>query len=365
MQFEITPEQRFIEAGNENIAWCGRIDDSVPGARRLIFPYSSATLRFTSPYVQVIVRNHVLPEDGRETSLGVVLDGKEDRQTKVILEHRDGEQVLTLAEGLDGSEHTVFLFKRSDDFYEVEILGFVLAESGKILPPPKQPRKCIEFYGDSVTAGEVSEAVKFARKPDPENHGEYNNSYYSYAAITARLLNARVHLSAQGGIALLPHTGYFRQPNTVGMTEVFDRVRFNPEMGELAPWDFARFTPSVVVVAIGQNDDFPENYMRDDPRGEKAKAWMDAYRNFILSLRSRYPKAYIILTTTILNHAPQWDRAIGRVCAGLQENDDKIYHFLYCNNGRGTPGHVRVPEAEVMALELRAFINGLGTEVWR
>ena len=172
-------------------------------------------------------------------------------------------------------------------------------------------------------------------------------------------------LSAQGGIALLPHTGYFRQPNTVGMTEVFDRVRFNPEMGELAPWDFARFTPSVVVVAIGQNDDFPENYMRDDPRGEKAKAWMDAYRNFILSLRSCYPKAYIILTTTILNHAPQWDRAIGRVCAGLQENDDKIYHFLYCNNGRGTPGHVRVPEAEVMALELRAFINGLGTEVWR
>ena len=109
MQFEITPEQRFIEAGNENIAWCGRIDDSVPGARRLIFPYSSATLRFTSPYMQGIVRNHVLPEDGRETSLGVVLDGKEDRQTKVILEHREGEQVMPLAEpcspelGISGS----------------------------------------------------------------------------------------------------------------------------------------------------------------------------------------------------------------------------------------------------------------------
>ena len=85
----------------------------------------------------------------------------------------------------------------------------------------------------------------------------------------------------------------------------------------------------------------------------------------VRSLRAKYPKAYIILSTTILNHAPQWDRAIGQVAVTLQsEGDDRIYHLIYSRNGRGTPGHLRIPEAEEMAIELRAFINSIGPQVW-
>ena len=38
---------------------------------------------------------------------------------------------------------------------------------------------------------------------------------------------------------------------------------------------------------------------------------------------------------------------------------EKIHHFLYSLNGRGTHGHIRIPEAEQMGRELSAFIDSL------
>ena len=64
----------------------------------------------------------------------------------------------------------------------------------------------------------------------------------------------------------------------------------------------------------------------------------------------------------ILNHNANWDRAIATVCQKL--GDAKIHHFLYSNNGRGTPGHIRRPEAERMAEELSAFVETLGDDIW-
>ena len=49
------------------------------------------------------------------------------------------------------------------------------------------------MYGDSVSAGEVSEAVEYTGKPDPEHNGQYSNSWYSYAWMTARRLDAEIH----------------------------------------------------------------------------------------------------------------------------------------------------------------------------
>ena len=33
------------------------------------------------------------------------------------------------------------------------------------------------------------------------------------------------------------------------------------------------------------------------------------------------------------------------------------HHFLYRRNGAGTPGHIRIPEAEEMAEELAGYIE--------
>ena len=64
--------------------------------------------------------------------------------------------------------------------------------------------------------------------------------------------------------------------------------------------------------------------------------------------------------TTLLGHDPSWDQAIDEVCRGMQ--DEKLRHFLFRRNGSGTPGHLRIPEAQEMAEELSAYIEELDIE---
>ena len=60
----------------------------------------------------------------------------------------------------------------------------------------------------------------------------------------------------------------------------------------------------------------------------------------IRELRETYPKAVILLTTTLLCHDESWDRAIEEVCRRI--HDDRIRHYLYRRNGCGTPGKHRI-----------------------
>ena len=41
-----------------------------------------------------------------------------------------------------------------------------------------------------------------------------------------------------------------------------------------------------------------------------------------------------------------------------------MHHYMYKRNGAGTPGHLRIPEAEEMAEELTAYIESLGDGIW-
>lgn len=103
--------------------------------------------------------------------------------------------------------------------------------------------------------------------------------------------------------------------------------------------------------------------MAEDYDCEKSVYWREKYKKLILDLRKHYPKAVIILATTILCHDKSWDNAIEEVCQELK--DSNVHHFLYSKNGCGTPGHIRIPEAEQMSDELSAYINALGEDIWK
>ena len=201
----------------------------------------------------------------------------------------------------------------------------------------------------------MSEAVDYVGKADPVHNGEFSNSWYSYAWMTARKLNAKLHNISQGGIALLDGTGYFGAPGYLGVESCYDKIQYLPDLGEVKQWDFSRYTPDVVVVAIGQNDAHPDNYMPEDYDGVKAKRWRERYEWLIRRLMQLYPEAKIVLATTILMHDAAWDRAIDDVCRRIASG--RVHHFLYKRNGAGTPGHIRIPEAQEMSEELAAFIQ--------
>lgn len=345
----------WIDLDHENLQYSGRIDVSNPKRPEFIFPASSLSFSFKGTGAAVVICNHGAYWDNY---LGILIDGK---QEKALLP-KTGSVRIVLAENLLEEEHQIMIFKRQDSCHEFAVEGLELFDGGELLPMQEKPYRKIEVYGDSVSAGEVSEAVAYVGKEDPEHNGEYSNSWYSYSWMTARKLNAQLHDIAQGGIALLNGTGWFAAPEFVGMEDVWDKVHYNPELGGATTWDFGNYVPHVVIVAIGQNDNHPRDYMKEDPDGEQAQRWRKAYKAWIQEIRHRYPRAVILLTTTILEHDVSWDQSIEQVCREL--DDEKIIHFLYSNNSAGTPGHIRIPEAEQMAEELSRFIEEMPKNIW-
>lgn len=346
----------MISPQHPDLQYMGRIDFANPNAPDFIWPYSMVKLRFTGSRADVLLENRRVCW---ESYLGVWVDGV---QNAVRIPEDEKEVRLPLIGGLGEGWHELTVFKRMDSCHVFSFHGLLLEEGAVTAPPAPLPQRRIEVYGDSVSAGEVSEATEYVGRPDPEHHGEYSNAWYSYAAITARRLGAQLHDVAQGGIPLLDGTGWFAAPFYPGMESVWDKLQYHPELGPAKLWDFSRYTPQVVVVAIGQNDSHPVEFMKDDYDGPQAVRWRETYRRWILALRAKYPQAQIILATTILGHDESWDRAIGEVCRSL--GDAAVHHFLYTRNGCGTPGHIRIPEAEEMAAELSAFIESLGEGIW-
>lgn len=381
----------LVRPDAEYYGYSGRIETADPEAPVFAWACSSVSFRMKGKEAVLLIENR---HSYYENSLGVLVDG--EYRGKIVLhdgdremgedwnqfsfrlstdnvkclqeEHtveKEGIRFYDLSAFLDGEEHLVTVYKRMDACHYFTFHGILTQKESISGMPPRKPLRRIEVYGDSVSCGEVSEAVLRCGMDDPDGHnGKYSNSFYSYSWILARKLGAELHDVSQGGISLMDGDGYFNGPDCTGMLSCYDKTLYHPGLGKTTPWDSGKYIPHVVIVAIGQNDAHPVNHMGEDYDGAMAKHWREEYRRFLELLRTAYPKAQIILTTTILGHDPAWDRAIGQVAEEMNSTDGKVHHFLYSQNGCGTSGHIRRPEAERMAEEMKEFIESLGEGVW-
>lgn len=342
-----------IDADHELIRYTGRIGFEDP--KQPLFTWVCSSLRF-----MLKGNKCVLKIDNKrlywKSILGLIVNGAEMR-----LDLQDGMQEIDISRHLIDDVNDVLVYKRQDSCHNFSFAGMEI--EGELMPLPERPARRMEVYGDSVSAGEVCEAMHCVGQSDPQGHdGIFSNSWYCYGWQTARALGAELHDIAQGGIALHDKRGWFNAPDYIGMQSCWDKVNYNPNLGPVTDWEFAKYVPHVVVVALGQNDANPDNYMKNDPEGDKAREWKRDYTDFIRGLRAKYPKATILLAMTVLGHDKEWDDAIEDVCNGLQ--DARVHHFLYHRNGRATPGHPRMSEHTEMARELTAYIRGLGDAIW-
>lgn len=340
-----------IVSNDRKLKYSGRIDWTDPAAPVFIFPCTSVCMGFTGKMLKIHVANRRIYWD---SYLGYILDGV---QGKVKLPD-DGEECIDLSDLISGEgSHEIMIFKRQDACHVITFYGFEIEDDSNIIALEEKTVCKMEVYGDSVSAGEVSEAVAYTGKEDPKHDGEYSNSWYSYAWMTARKLGAEIHNIAQGGIALMDGTGWFYEPDYIGMESVWDKVNYIPDFGQIVPWDFSQYTPQVVLVAIGQNDSHPYDFMKENYNCSQSKRWREHYKAFLLNIRERYPDAYVICCTTLLKHNDAWDCAIDQVVGEVC--DKRILHYTFSRNGKGTPGHLRISEAEEMAEEMAAYIRKL------
>ena len=344
-----------ISSQSDRIRYTGRIDHQADGAH-FYWPGSYAAVRFTGTTLSCEITANVV---WGTVCLGLIVDGRLSR-VPLNKENNGKKMTFPLGEWLEPDQvHEVMLFKQMDCSNSYVLHSF--ATDGAFCEPPEKEKTRLEFYGDSVTAGACVEAVDYVGRTDPSsNDSSYDNAWWAYSWQTARLLNAECHLTAQGGIAVLPHTGYFHYPAQIGMDETWDRLCYFPEAGEYTKWDFSRFIPHAVVFALGQNDHHNALTEQDDLKCEGAhKAlWKSEYKKIARGVMAHYPAGTpFVFITTLIRHEREWDAAITEIVAELKAEGFNAHQYLFRRNSDGTNGHPRIPEQTEMAEELAAFLK--------
>ncbi len=238
------------------------------------------------------------------------------------------------------------LFKRTEwDKGKTWFYGFETSRRTKILAPPVPPKRKIEFFGNSITCGYAMEDSSDKDSP----HGYFENNYLSYAAITAQYFNAQYHCTSKSGIGIL--VSWF----PLIMPEMYDRLDATDSTSK---WNFKKYTPGVVVINLFQNDSWIVN-MPDNPQfksrfGNKAPGEdfiINAYKNFVASIRNKYPDASIICALGNMDATRQGSSWPGYIQQAVEQlHDPKIYtHFFKYKN---TPGHPKVAGQKAMATSL-------------
>jgi hypothetical protein len=339
---------------DKNLRYMGRIDFAAPDAPEFYWPGSLVQFRFTGSALSFQIRNHSYDAgNGNGLSLGLILDGKQ-QQLRLSAEN-DTVQTVTVPVTGDGA-HTAVLFKRQDGPHYYALCGITLAD-GAAVSPLELPSLKIEAYGDSVTAGSWVEICDRVGQTDyPDYTAKHDNAWHSYAMQTGRLLNAQVHLTAQGGIALLDGTGYYENGD-VGMETAYTKMSYQPASGKLTDWDFSRYVPDVVTFAIGQNDHHVGTEDNLIPDAEKRERWLDTYCRIIRDLMEKYPKAQFVLLLTVLMHDEYWEQMLDEACARI--GSSRVTRLRFTRSGKATPGHPRIPEQCEMACELTEYLRGL------
>lgn len=346
MAYSIEKGRKFISPDSGFFQFTGRIDFDNPKRPVLIFPATSAEIIFTGTYVAAVLKNIDFQE---HTYFGAFIDGV---QQSFELKKGRQDELYVLADNLQPGEHTLKLFKRMAAAHYVELCGIITDENSQLKAPERKYDLKLEVYGDSVSAGEVSEALYYEGMSDPIHNSQYDNAYFSYPCILSRRLNAELHDIAQGGIALFDGTGYYCSDMLTGMESCYDKLEYSPYY-ERKNWDFSKWTPDAVIIAIGQNDANPEPERIKTP--EYRRKWKDAYIAFLNDLRTKYPAAKFVLMLTVLRHDPTWDAALEEIAQEIGSPD--VTHFKFRRNGDATDGHPRATEQTEMAEELLRFFK--------
>ena len=150
-------------------------------------------MNFTGRYIAI-----TLDDQYGKNYFNAFVDG--DLTHPIIIHAQQGEHEYVIADHLKKGKHGLLFTKRTEgEEVATTINSFTLANHAKLLSPPPRPTRHIEFFGDSITSGMGDES------PDngPDDRLQDKNSFMSYAAITARNLNAEIHMTSQSGIGIM------------------------------------------------------------------------------------------------------------------------------------------------------------------
>lgn len=224
-------QDKLLKFDDQRITYSGRTNFKTDAAE-LSWPGASVKINFTGTGIGA-----VLKDQDTSNYYNVILDGKVISKIRPDTSRKN----YTLASGLSSGKHTLELFKRTEwDKGKTWFYGFMPIKEASLLPASKLQKRKIEFYGNSITCGYATEDYK-----NDSSIGYFENNYLSYAAITARHFDAQYSCIAKSGIGVL--VSWF----PLIMPEMYDRLDATDSTSK---WDFAKYTPDLVVINLFQND---------------------------------------------------------------------------------------------------------------
>lgn len=339
----LTPGGTWIKPSDEHIQYVGRFSFQNPDAPAFTYPGVQINARFEGTSLKMKAK----PMSGY---FMVQID--ECEPFKVSF-NAPKDSIVTLAVALRNEAHDVRIMYAMEGYQRMpEFWGFGLDEGRKLLDPPYQPVRKIEFIGDSMTCGYGVETTNAEEKYSDETE----NHYYTYAALTARALKAQHSVVARSGIGVYRNYSGPKTGNADCMPRIYDRTLFGVDS---LKWDFSTYVPDVICVNLGTND------VSTDPYDKNMLE--NAYRDFYYTLRAHNPEAKIVflsgcmLVGTRLQHIQYAMDAVVR--QARLKGDKNVYRFDLSNQtgdlGYGASWHPSFWQQEKMANELTSYLRAL------
>lgn len=337
-----TRQKLVVDYSNPQIAYSGRIDSSNVKGAELYWSGTSIKFNFEGESISALIQD----EKGDNYYNIIIDDG-----STFIFRPDTTKQYYQLASKLPKGRHKIEIFKRAEwNRGKTTFYGFKIEGCAKVLPKPKPYKRSIEFYGNSITAGYAVEDLSGKDSPD----STYTNNYLSYSAITARHFKANYYCIARSGIGITVSWGPLIMP------EMYDRLNpTNPN----SKWDFSLYTPNIVVINLFQNDswivnmpDYKMYKMRFKNETPSDEYIINAYKQFVMNIRQRYPKANIICTLGSMDAVKEGSKWVDYIKTAVTDiNDKTIYtHFMpYIE----ASAHPSIKDHEKMASSLINFIE--------
>lgn len=339
----LEPWGTHISASDPQIQYLGRISFKNPDAPMFTFPSVQIRATFTGTSLRMIAK----PKSG------YFIAQIDDSQAFKVSFNSERDSIVSLATALPAGSHQVKLMYVTEGFdRRAEFRGFLLDKGQQLLPPPALSDRRIEFIGNSITCGYGVESTE----RDAPFQDETCNHYYTYAARTARNLEAEEIAVCRSGIGVYRNYDGPRTGDRINMnTEYIHTLLYD----DSETWDFSRYQPQVVCINLGTND--------TSTKGADPKLLKQGYVNLLSQVRNAYADAKIVF---LIGPMMSGD-ALALVQKTLTEviheahlkGDAEVYRFEFKMQtgdlGYGASWHPSFWQQEQMAGELTPYLRKL------
>lgn len=285
--------------------------------------------------------------EGQHGYLQYELDGKYEKRIRV-----EGLHVEIRIPQLSPGKHSLWIYKATEAHSGPIFIQKVKAQNVKVLDIPNRP--LIEFIGNSITCGAAADPSEIACGTG--SYHDQHNAYMAYGPRVARALNLNYILSSVSGI------GLYRNWNSDGpvMPQVYEKTDL--QQGSTRLWDFSRYSPAIVSIALGTND-FSNGDGKKPRLPFDSAAFTRSYVYFVKLVKSKYPKAKIALLNSPMVSGTRSDvfadclNRVKRQTDAAFPNDTPVAIFLFkAMKAGGCTGHPNVEDHAVMAEQLQPFL---------